>query len=157
MDIERENLGKAIVDVIGLKTLGFATLGDSQIFLTGSEYITGDGIHKMEHDSAPIEYIYPDVGTRILFEAVHRTGNREVWVEAVKKLNHFPYLKIAISIATCSSLLKLLSLPNFIVHLGFPSSSGKTSCLKIAASACGNPEYLIETWNSTAVAIEHHD
>ena len=158
MDMASENRYGSIVEAIGLKTLGFAKLNDSRIFLTGTEYISSDGIHNIipkDGSASSIEFIYPDTGTKILFESVCRKGSREAWIEAVKKLNEYPYVKIAVATAACTPLLKLLGLPNFIIHFGYPSSSGKSSCLKIAASAVGDSEHLIVNWNSTFNSINN--
>lgn len=59
----------------------------------------------------------------------------------------------AISAAFASSLLNLCDLPNFGFHFVGNSSSGKTTCLNIAASVFGNPKYVV-TWKATDNAME---
>ena len=157
-EIERMNLEGAITEVTGLQTLGFAKINNAQIFITGKEYIAPDGIHLIDPEdgsATPIKLMCPDKGTELMFNAVSRNGSRDAWIEAVKKLNEYPYVKIAVATAACTPLLKLLGLPNFIIHFGYPSSSGKSSCLKIAASAVGDQERLVVNWNSTVNAINN--
>ena len=157
-EIERMNLGGAITEVTGLQTLGFAKINNAQIFITGKEYIAPDGIHLINPEdgsAALIKLMYPDKGTKLMFDAVRRNGSRDAWIEAVKKLNEYPYVKIAVATAACTPLLKLLGQHNFIIHYGYPSSSGKSSCLKIAASAVGDSEHLIVNWNSTFNSINN--
>ncbi len=152
------NLEGAITEVTGLQTLGFAKINNAQIFITGKEYIAPDGIHLIDPEdgsATPIKLMCPDKGTELMFNAVSRNGSRDAWIEAVKKLNEYPYVKIAVATAACTPLLKLLGLPNFIIHFGYPSSSGKSSCLKIAASAVGDQERLVVNWNSTVNAINN--
>src|SRR5262249_62371932 len=51
-------------------------------------------------------------------------------------------------------LLRLLRAPNFVVDLAGPTSTGKTTVLRLAASVWGEPsgsgESVMWTWNSTA-------
>ena len=62
-------------------------------------------------------------------------------------------LIFAISAAFASPLLYLCDLPNFGFHFVGNSSSGKTTCLNIAASVFGNPKYVV-TWKATDNAME---
>lgn len=63
-------------------------------------------------------------------------------------------LIFAISSAFASMLLKACSMPNFGFHFVGNSSSGKTTCLNIAASVFGTPDY-VSTWKSTDNAMEN--
>ena len=62
-------------------------------------------------------------------------------------------LIFAISSAFASILLKPCDMPNFGFHFVGNSSSGKTTCLNIAASVFGNPKYVV-TWKATDNAME---
>lgn len=63
-------------------------------------------------------------------------------------------LIFAISTGFASLLLKPCSMPNFGFHFVGNSSSGKTTCLNIAASMFGTPDY-VSTWKSTDNAMEN--
>lgn len=70
-------------------------------------------------------------------------------------------LIFAISTAFASILLKPCGVQNFGFHFVGNSSSGKTTCLNVAASIFGKPNYLI-SWKATdnaleAVAIKRND
>ena len=62
-------------------------------------------------------------------------------------------LIFAISSAFASILLQPCDMPNFGFHFVGNSSSGKTTCLNIAASVFGNPKYVV-TWKATDNAME---
>ena len=62
-------------------------------------------------------------------------------------------LIFAISAAFASILLQPCDMPNFGFHFVGNSSSGKTTCLNIAASVFGNPKYVV-TWKATDNAME---
>ena len=53
-----------------------------------------------------------------------------------------------------SMLLQPCDLPNFGFHFVGNSSSGKTTCLNLAASVFGNPKYVV-TWKATDNAMEN--
>lgn len=63
-------------------------------------------------------------------------------------------LIFAISAAFASPLLSICDLPNFGFHFVGNSSSGKTTCLNLAASVVGNPKYVV-TWKATDNAMEN--
>ncbi len=63
-------------------------------------------------------------------------------------------LIFAISAAFASLLLSICDLPNFGFHFVGNSSSGKTTCLNLAASVFGNPKYVV-TWKATDNAMEN--
>ncbi|MBR1734983.1 MAG: DUF927 domain-containing protein, partial [Alphaproteobacteria bacterium] len=62
-------------------------------------------------------------------------------------------LIFAICAAFASIILKFCNLQNFGFHFVGNSSSGKTTCLNIAASVFGNPKYVV-SWKATDNAME---
>ena len=62
-------------------------------------------------------------------------------------------LIFAICAAFASIILKFCNLQNFGFHFVGNSSSGKTTCLNIAASVFGKPNYLV-SWKATDNALE---
>ena len=63
-------------------------------------------------------------------------------------------LIFAISSGFASILLKPCNMSNFGFHFVGNSSSGKTTCLNVAASVFGTPEY-VSTWMATDIAMEN--
>lgn len=63
-------------------------------------------------------------------------------------------LIFAISSAFASILLQPCDMPNFGFHFVGNSSSGKTTCLNIAASVFGNPKYVV-SWKATDNPMEN--
>lgn len=62
-------------------------------------------------------------------------------------------LLFAVSAGLAAPLLQWARVDSFVIHLRGPSSSGKTTAARGAASIFGPPEY-VQTWRSTANAIE---
>jgi putative DNA primase/helicase len=62
-------------------------------------------------------------------------------------------LTFVVSVAFASIILKICGVPNCGFHLVGNSSSGKTTCLKVAASVFGNPSYVL-SWNTTDNRLE---
>ena len=58
-----------------------------------------------------------------------------------------------VSMTFASMLLKHCDTPNGGFHLAGNSSAGKTTCLRVAASVFGSPQYL-RTWRATDNAVE---
>lgn len=63
-------------------------------------------------------------------------------------------LIFAISAGFASTLLYPCDMPNFGFHLAGTSSTGKTTCLSVAASVFGNSKYVV-TWKATDNALEN--
>ncbi len=62
-------------------------------------------------------------------------------------------LLFAVLAAFAAPLLHWIGADSFVLHLRGPSSAGKTTAVRAAASVWGSPEY-VQTWRSTANAIE---
>jgi len=111
-------------------------------------------------------YIRPDcvVGTaenEILLdtslkdESYGTSGTLQQWNELVARwCVGNSRLIFAISAAFASHLLNSCDLSNFGFHFVGNSSSGKTTCLNIAASVFGTPKYVV-TWKATDNAMEN--
>jgi len=63
-------------------------------------------------------------------------------------------LMLAICAAFAGPLLELSGIGSGGFHLRGPSSSGKTTALKVAASVWGNPKEYVKLWRSTDNAME---
>lgn len=99
------------------------------------------------------EKIIPDDSIRN--KAVASTGSLQEWNDYIARYCiGNSRLILAINAAFASMLLKSCGMPNFGFHFVGNSSSGKTTCLNIAASIFGKPEYVV-TWKATDNALEN--
>ena len=88
-------------------------------------------------------------------ESVASAGTLQEWNENVAKYCvGNSRLIFAISSAFASILMRTCSLQNFGFHFVGNSSSGKTTCLSVAASVFGTPQYVV-TWKATDNALEN--
>ncbi|MEK4023507.1 DUF927 domain-containing protein [Sporosarcina sp. FSL W7-1283] len=109
-------------------------------------------VHPLHTDG--LEILPGDIGEKQIFEAFQSSGSSKEWIETVLKLvePHPKALLMLISSFT-SVILKDLKLGPFIIDLSGPTSKGKTTLLKAAASVWGT-EHLVSEWNGTAVSFE---
>jgi uncharacterized protein (DUF927 family) len=81
-------------------------------------------------------------------------GTVEDWIgNASVYCRHNSRLTFCVSAAFASMLLKPCGIQSGGFHLAGNSSSGKTTCLRVAASVFGSPQYL-KTWRTTDNALE---
>ena len=93
--------------------------------------------------------------TAIRDESCGTAGNLQDWNDHVARwCVGNSRLVFAISTAFASTLLHHCNMPNFGFHIVGNSSSGKTTCLHVAASVFGNPKYVV-TWKATDNAMEN--
>lgn len=84
-------------------------------------------------------------------------GTVQEWrdnVAAICKGNNL--LIFAICIAFASVLLRLLKVESGGFHFFGTSSTGKSTTLFVGASAHGDPDKIISSWNATAVGLEYN-
>ena len=94
---------------------------------------------------------------RHMFSAVKSAGNRETWIEAMRKLRaEHTVGRLFLAASFASALVEPCGLLPFFVHAFGGQGTGKTVSLMIAASVWANPkmgEYVM-TFNSTDVGQE---
>jgi uncharacterized protein (DUF927 family) len=90
---------------------------------------------------------------------MHPSGTWEGWLAAVEAARPFPVVWLPLYAALVPPLMRFLpTLPNFILDLCGSTSQGKTTSLRLAASAWGSPDErdggLVRSWDNTRVWIE---
>ncbi|EJK8610344.1 DUF927 domain-containing protein [Escherichia coli] len=81
-------------------------------------------------------------------------GTVDTWRASVARLAEGNSLMmVCIAAAFAGPLLKLAGISSFGVHLYGPTTTGKTTCARLAASVCGNPDTLKLSWNGTVNGI----
>lgn len=81
-------------------------------------------------------------------------GELRAWQRAAKMCQSNSRLHLALLTAFAAPLLEIVGIDNFGIHFAGPSSIGKTSALKVAASVFGNPDRYLLTWRATSNALE---
>jgi putative DNA primase/helicase len=103
--------------------------------------------------AASEEVIFQSAGA--VPNAFRSAGSAAEWRERVGKFcRGNSRLLFAVSVALAGPLLFWVGADSFAVHLRGPSSSGKTTGGRVAASVWGPPADFVQTWRSTANAIE---
>ena len=93
--------------------------------------------------------------TAVNDESYETSGTLEQWNELVARwCVGNSRLIFAICTAFASVLLRICNVQNFGFHIVGNSSSGKTTCLKVAASVFGNSKFVV-SWKATDNAMEN--
>jgi putative DNA primase/helicase len=101
-----------------------------------------------------------DAGDQQLAKAFHSAGEFQNWQKAVQCLEQYPRLQLAIYAALAAPLIDVVGGKNFAVDFCGPTSTGKTTALRVAASVFGSPgdasgtESLVRTFNTSRVGAE---
>lgn len=92
-----------------------------------------------------------------IYKDVNCKGDYESWKKKMQDLRQeSETLHFMIATAFASTLIEILHINPFIVHLWGKSGTGKTVALMIAMSVWGNPKigHLVKNLNSTSVGLE---
>lgn len=116
---------------------------------------TGKG-RKLQRGDGPMMLRASD-GHESTAKSLQAVGDWESWVEAAKEVNQLPVPALMLASAVASLLLDTVGCPPFVVDLNGLSTRGKTTAMRWAISAFGDPrdtgEYL-QSWSTTLAAIE---
>jgi putative DNA primase/helicase len=98
-------------------------------------------------------------GDEQVADAYHAAGTLEGWTGAVRVLRRYPRALLALYAAFLPPLLTILGVPNFVIDWANRTSTGKTTLLRVAASAWGKPDEraadgALWTWDLTRVWAE---
>jgi len=99
----------------------------------------------------------PGPGEVRMLDALHSRGEISVFHAALTKVRSSPKAMALVLASVAAPLLRLTRCPNFVVHVYYDSSAGKTVVQEVAAAIWGDPRPdagLIQTWNSTVVGLE---
>ncbi len=131
--------------------------------LPGSDLIKKMDVEKMSPEEWPPKTVFfkgSDSGEIQFAKGFHKKGKFRKWLEVIELIKKYPRVTFAIYAALTPAFLFILKHEsNFTVDWSFPTSTGKTTTLKIAASCWGNPDEqsestIVKTWDSTRVWIE---
>ena len=140
--------------------MGFHTVAGEELFVCGERIIRADPTDGEEHEGGhaepPLKFVASDLGNHQLAQALRSEGRFSRWRTAIEQFACFPQVRLALYTSLASVLLKVLEIAIFIVDLAGESSIGKTTTLRVAASAWGNGweagpsrPSLILSWDAT--------
>lgn len=110
-------------------------------------YIMGNKVFSKKHISSDLIL---DIGTQSRFS---QAGMWATWQETALYCNRNPILITMLCGSFSSALIAPLDRDSSFLMLVGPSSTGKTTVLKLCNSACTHPDHLL-TWEGTANGIE---
>jgi hypothetical protein len=161
-DFEAANLEALPVEHLA-RTMGWHLVDGHQVFLSGRTILTANSVIAGDDSSQegprPLVFRGADVGDDQLVDGFRQEGSFEGWREAISALHRFQRAQLTLYSALAAPLLFVLRAANFIVSLAAPTSLGKTTCLRVAASVWGCPDEssraaAMSTWDATRVWIE---
>jgi uncharacterized protein (DUF927 family) len=147
--------------------LGWQGPDGSLGFLYGLTHILPDGslrdgdietLDPAEWQAESVFFRARDTGDRQHALAYRSAGSYEEWHAAVRRALPYPQALLAVYQALAPPLQRITKTSTFGSHWSGESSHGKTSTLRLGASAVGCPSEeaptLVTTWNTTRVAYE---
>lgn len=152
-DFETQNLELLRPSQISHRLGWIGNEGD-QGFLLGRNLITAPGAV-----AGAISFSGADVGDDQLVDGYCVSGTDAGWVAAIGPLVNYPRVQLAIYAALVPPLLSIFKAPNFIFSFAGPTSLGKTTALRLAASIWGCPDEraaasVMSGWNATRTYVE---
>lgn len=115
-------------------------------------HVKGHFIHPLIDDE--IRLVIHEEGYRQLANAFKTKGNLEDYAEKVfKPINNSPMVMTFVYASLGSILLHDFNIDPFVVDMASKTSTGKTTALRVAASAWGTKR-LINEWNTTPIDLE---
>ena len=100
----------------------------------------------------------PPSGLETLSGGWKTKGTWDEWLDAMRRVEMFPYMYIATYASAAAPLLEVLHIPGFVLDFSGETSGGKTTALRFAASVWGRPAESYPTamysWDATKVWIE---
>lgn len=109
-----------------------------QGFLWGRRLITEAGIDPADVSGA-IRFAGSSTGDDELADGLDCGGSLKGWLTAVDVLRHFPRVRFGLYASFVPPLLRIFQTVNFIIDFAGPSTTGKTTCLRVPASVWGVP------------------
>lgn len=140
--------------------MGYHGVESEEVFLLGREQLRSENFLESDEPSTR-RYILSEAnsGETQIARSFQSRGEFDKWLEAIAPALNYPQVRFSCFACLAAPLLEIFNVGNFVVDICGPTSRGKTSALRICASAFGNPfddsDYcVLSNWNSTRVAVE---
>lgn len=151
------------------RSLGWQGKDCADGFLWGRRLLApgGDDIGELDLDAmAPadwredwIAFHGRDGGDAQFADGFRTEGSLDAWRDGVAVVQDHPRVAFGLYAALAAPLLEIIRSPNFVVDWCNPTTTGKTTVLRLAGSVWGNPneqasDTIMGNWNSTRVWVE---
>jgi len=116
------------------------------------------GHHALQNAVGP-HMLRPEPGHETVIQSLRPRGTWEQWLQAAQIVHKNPIPAIMLAASVASIMLQATGAAPFIVDLSGPTSKGKTTSLRWAASAWGDVSDsggMILPWSASPTAIENH-
>lgn len=166
-DFESENI-EIIPQTLVTRRTGWQGRECQDGFLLGRELLTESSSEPYragasgaggEQQRQRIRFRGIDAGDEQLVAGLHVSGSFDTWREIISLLADYPKAKFILCSAFVPPLLLPLGISNFVCSAAGPTSHGKTTALRAAASVWGAPDErasaaAIATWDATRTFFE---
>ena len=110
-------------------------------------------------EDVPIRFRSNDAGEKQIYDSLSASGTFDEWAQVVSSIKGYPKALVALYASLAAPLLRILQADNLLVDFCGLTSTGKTTCQRIAASVWGNPDErsatsFIRNWDTTKVGLE---
>lgn len=142
--------------------LGWQGEGGGEGFLLGYRHMTSRGESRVDLDrwatdklaGESVAFQPVDDGDRHFAEGFRVRGTWARWRDACRLLNAYPKAALGVLASLASPLLEVLGARGFAIDWSGPSSSGKSTIMRFAASVYGDPHLLVKVWDASDTYIE---
>jgi hypothetical protein len=155
-EFEAENLSLLPSTCVS-RQLGWQETEVRDVFLLGSRHlVTETGLVEVDESHGSIQFRGADEGDDQLALGLTRGGSLEGWLEAVRPVEAFPRVRLALYTSFVPVVLPIVNAANFVLSFAGETSLGKTITLRVAGSVWGSPDEsrpltIVFTWDGTAV------
>jgi len=119
-------------------------------FLWGQTWLSDS-----EGAEAPRELVVPsgDGRSQLAF-GMRQSGTLDGWTTAASALVAYPLAMAGVYASLASVLVERINCQACVLEWASSTGTGKTTCLRIAASVWGSPDDMISGWDGTRVGLE---
>jgi putative DNA primase/helicase len=113
----------------------------------------------ISHQPEQIKFRSNDAGERQIYDSLSAAGTFAEWSQVLSLIKDYPKALVALYASFAPPLLRILKADNLLIDFCGLTSTGKTTCQRIAASVWGNPDErsatsFIKNWDTTKVGLE---
>jgi len=149
--------------------LGWQGAGGRDGFLLGRTLIRADSVVHAPEDidelfsggdgTGDVFFRGLATGDEQIADGFHSRGTLDEWTDAVRLVEPYNRVLLALYASFVPPLLEILKIPNFVIDWCCRTSTGKTTTQRVAASVWGRPDErandsVIFSWDATKVFIE---
>jgi len=116
-------------------------------FLCGRELIAAE-------ETRPVAFKGASGGDEQVADGYRTSGTLDGWIAGISVVKDYPTALVDLYAAFVPPLLRIFRCSNFTVDTNGRTSTGKSTIMRLGASAVGDPERIIHSWDTTRVGFE---